>query len=425
MTDYIEEGDRMKEKVLAVFMSAVMVMAALAVVMPVQAADPEPDTVLIGGDDPYLLTVGGTVKAKIDFNYIAYESPVVNATIGTKSIITNGTGQSNVEIGNDIKITVTGGPSVYELTVTGVAATTGTAAMKNIDLTLVDNVPLGVDDTTTTDVDESIRSVTLNYIYGIFVKVVPTGSAPTVIVEEGSTPVVHDDKTDIFTFQKGVDYKDAIAYVKIGDSKLDYNDYDFYAIGLPEGIYMKSTGEIAGKLKSDVQLIEFDTETPEATTNKTFKVYAVNKTSESKTILVGEFGYEVVLDTSSFMYQITSNGVTGEKVTYDVVGYAAIKNTDGLTIGIFDSEGNAVVAANYNKYTMTYYASDSATGPTSLSGSNVFTIAGQNGNTPGALESDSGIVQINITDGKYTAIIHVMVVGPVVHSGLAPAVTSA
>ncbi len=46
------------------------------------------------------------------------------------------------------------------------------------------------------------------------------------------------------------------------------------------------------------------------------------------------------------------------------------------------------------------------------------------------LENYTGVLQVHITKNiggvpTYTAIIHVLVVGPVVHSGLAPAVTSA
>ncbi|MBR7005510.1 MAG: hypothetical protein IKH98_01070 [Candidatus Methanomethylophilaceae archaeon] len=403
----------MKEKVLAALMSTIMVMAALAVIVPVQAENPTPATVLIhdpaGENTALAIGIGNTITTKIDFNYKAYDAikvgttDYVNAKIGNSSLITNGVG-TTVNL-TDIKVTAaaTSDPSIYTLTVEGAAETASDAAtMRLITLTVRDTVTFVGSNPAITDY------VDLEYIYGINVKV-GSADAPTVIVKEGTT--THTGSGDSFTFYKGQDYGNAFAKVKIGSTEYESDKYDFYATGLPSGIYMKSTGEIAGKLSSDVPVSESGTDPTK------FTVYAVNKASVSKTILKCEFVYTVDIDTSdAFTYQIVGND--DNPVSYSIVGYTAIKNTDGLTIKVFKANSQAIPSANYSKYKMTYYAAAIPTTVTGLT-DGAFTIAAN------TFANDTGIVQINITDGKYNATIHVMVVGPLVHSGLDPAVQSA
>jgi hypothetical protein len=367
-----------------------------------------------GEDTALAIGIGDTVTTKIDFNYKAYDAikvgttDYVNAKIGDSSLITNGVGTS-VSL-SDIKVTAaaTSDPSVYTIPVEGIGVTASTATtMRLITLTVTDTITFveAVEGVTAAITD----SVDLEYIYGINVKV-GSADAPSVIVKEGTT--THTGSSDdSFTFYKGQDYGNAFAKVKIGSTEYESDKYDFYATGLPSGIYMKSTGEIAGKLSSDVPVSESGTDPTK------FTVYAVNKASVSKTILKCEFVYTVDIDTSdAFTYQIV--GDDDDPVSYSIVGYTAIKNADGLTIKVFDAGGHDIPSTDYSKYKMTYYAAATPTTVTGLT-TGAFTIAA------GTFVNDTGIVQINITDGKYNATIHVMVVGPLVHSGLDPAVQSA
>ncbi len=57
-------------------------------------------------------------------------------------------------------------------------------------------------------------------------------------------------------------------------------------------------------------------------------------------------------------------------------------------------------------------------------GTDMATAAIQGSVTIGPFDGLTGILNMEISDGKTSAALHVMLVGPVVHSGLDPAITT-
>ena len=148
----------------------------------------------------------------------------------------------------------------------------------------------------------------------------------------------------------------------------------------------------------------------------TATLYAVNM-ADATEVHTGTLTYSIV-PKDSFEYTIS----TGQTISCFEDGCCAIKNADVLTVTILDADGNDITVA------------DGVTAAYSADGSTFTPI------TPAVVDerltvtlpdtSDySGIVQLHITktafDGRtYESTLHVMLVGPVVHSGLSPALKS-
>ncbi len=273
--------------------------------------------------------------------------------------------------------------------------------------------------------DNKYGQVDLFYYYGAHIQVVESDKdvfTPVVrLYEDDEHETLVSAPTDPDTQEPGkqtieipqeVAFKDVYAFLQTteGDSPVIINaEHDFYAEGLPLGIAMKTDGVIGGKVAASVP----------ADTEGTFTVYAVNK-ENGVGIWSGEFAYKIVPADDSFTYD-TGDGEG--PVSYSVPGYRVMKNTDTLEITLKEIDGSQITDNEFDAEYSLNATED---------GKGVYTEIGVTDGKVSidGLENYTGVLQVHITknnDGvsTYTAIIHVLVVGPVVHSGLAPAVTSA
>ena len=222
--------------------------------------------------------------------------------------------------------------------------------------------------------------------------------------------IVQDEVVDAYVFVQLV----ADSTGGAADGEYIWADYDFYAVGLPLGVAMKLDGEISGKVAASVST---------NSTPKDFTVFAVDKNS-GHGIYSGEFKYCVLPADDSFQYIIDDENAD-EPVSYSwaTPGYKVVKNDEEFTVTVQNPDGTAAtddISVWISLDDNDLKNIDEVEGATFEDG--VITIGDK------VLNDYTGIIQIQIvkaTDtANYTAIIHVLVVGPVVHSGLMPAVTS-
>ncbi len=180
------------------------------------------------------------------------------------------------------------------------------------------------------------------------------------------------------------------AYVNTGGTYIR-DAYDFYAVGLPDGIGMKLDGSISGKLAESLM---------DGDSTKNFTIYAIGET-DVNTIEKTNFTCQFMFPEDFFKYSVGSN-------TWNCTqrGHCAIANGDDLVIHVQAEDVNEVYAEYGNDDTRV----DGISGTIIIEAS--------------ALKNLSGIFQVHIMNGSCSATLHVMEVGPLVHSGLSPAVTS-
>jgi hypothetical protein len=381
---------------------------------------------IIGTESVAYVLTGTDVTGKIDLNAKAFDGPSFTCKVykadsaagmtTTANGITTPTG--NPVFSNDPDSTVTStGITVNIDNETGVGTIKFTSAA-GTGYFLIEVI---LEDTVT-----GYGTVYQNYYYAANISTTAT-TMDVVLGTYTGTNNAFVELTSNLEFQKDTDYPGAFAKVRINtgtteDPNYEYlgiEDYDFYESNLPDGIDMKSNGEIAGKIISSAAI----------SANNDFKVFAINKNT-GKTVLSGSFKYDVAdsANTDYFRYQIESEN----SKFYSEVGYAAIKNSDTLTVTILNVEDGAITGDAATAFSAAYsYNGGTNRGLTPLTPSTT-----ENGTTVTlpVLTDDStgdytGIVQLQITKtvggSTYTATIHVMLVGPLVHSGLDPTVTSA
>ncbi len=174
---------------------------------------------------------------------------------------------------------------------------------------------------------------------------------------------------------------------------------------------MKLSGEIAGKVASSVDV---------NTEPKDFSVYAVDKNS-GQGIYVGEFEYTVSAAEDSFQYTFDDPGTVSDPVwhSWSQPGYVITGNDGEFSVYVKNADGTAAGSDIKAYITLDGSAREDVAdvdGATFSSG--VLTVGSE------VLNGYTGIMQVQFEKGDYSAIIHVLVVGPVVHSGLKPSVTS-
>ena len=192
----------------------------------------------------------------------------------------------------------------------------------------------------------------------------------------------------------------AYMFVETGEGVYERDGYDFYAVGLPEGIGVKLGGEIAGKISERAT---------EASLEGEFDVYAIEKEGV-RDVNHGRFGYEMRLPEGGFAYSV--NG--GEFHTYLHQEYCTASDTDTVSItfrDMDDTEGTyaATCTVEGSKVALPVTVSQGG-GSTELQCS--------------TLDGHAGILQIQISKGLCTAIVHVLIVKPPVNAGLAPSVSA-
>ena len=414
----------MNTKLSAVIMASVMLVVAFAAALtPSTESDAAIGTIdnpqyIIGTESVAYYLSGDSVTTKVSMNAKAFDGPTFTAqayrystsefTVNTETGVPNGTivTDGNFQFTAD---NISGNHTIQFIK----DSTSFTPGWFLIEVTLEDKVTNFNPYTTTTGTID-YKPVTLKYYYAANIETTET-TLKVVLVDASNNELTEtNDANEVvkknLVFKKDKDYTGTFAKVKIGNDYLGADEYDFYESNLPDGIDMKSNGEIAGKIISSAALSK----------NNEFTVYAINKNT-GKTILSDVFKYDVAESDNSdyFKYKI---GDSDAKL-YSVVGYSAIKNTDKLTVTILDVEGEPITE------TTGFTAAYSADGST-LTSITPAVVSGNLTVTLPAMSEYTGIVQLQITKtisggSAYTAVIHVMLVGPLVHSGLEPTVTSA
>ncbi len=249
-------------------------------------------------------------------------------------------------------------------------------------------------------VEENVGSVrdSQSYYYGIHMKAV-TGELYSVMVQDAD-----GDYKNSITFDRDTPYQ---AAVKIAEESFDSDGYYFYAIGLPNGINMRLDGIIEGKTAGYLVATEGDA-----------TIYAINKYDLSE-VHSGALHY-VLLPSDSFEYLIS--GAVSQTVSCFDEGYATIGNTQTLTFNIIELNGNTF---DKSRYAAKLVLNDATGVSLEVSDSGAIVL-----NSDLALQDYTGIVQMHISksvsgQSDLETTIHIMVVGPVVHTGLSPSITSA
>ena len=192
--------------------------------------------------------------------------------------------------------------------------------------------------------------------------------------------------------------------------------HDFYAVGLPDGLNMKLDGEISGKPAGYMSTGTYHVDVYAVSDQSGFSYrndyygYPVTG-SDPRAINRSTLDIEIEIPADAFEYIIGDEN----PVPYADVGFVAIKDDDALDVSILNigTEGEFKAYLTYGGELKEVEISEGnltvGEGDTSFAGM-------------------SGIVRLTITETVgtrvYTASIHIMIVGPVVHSGLAPTVTS-
>lgn len=404
----------MNSKAIAILVAIAMAVVAIAAGLgSSQAAEhgaDETDPVWIVGDKTtaYILKKGETVHVgdstlpQIDFNMKAFDNP--SATFKVASTATAATGEIDTYMwpyaGDELQpLTIAedtpSGDGKYNVTIT--ANTTDAADGEFFYYFKVD--------VKRTDVD--FGDLTQSIYYAAHVKITDDELKNSVILSTSKTApentdskikdvVVENVEYQSLEFTRDVSYEGVYAMVKSVTVKDNVettvpgypnnSNFDFYAKGLPSGIAMKLDGQIAGKVSASVTPVE----------KQSFSVYAVNKQT-GVGIYLGDFKYSVV-NGDGFEYTVDETTYTSSQA-----GYLVMLNTETKEISLSEEGVTATITKGSEKTPVTVT-------------NNKITISG--------LGDYTGIIQVQMTKGTNTAILHVMVVGPLVHSGLLPTATS-
>ncbi len=196
--------------------------------------------------------------------------------------------------------------------------------------------------------------------------------------------------------------------VKIGTA-YNHEDYIFYAEGLPDGINMKLDGVLQGKAAGNLMA-----DAPEGDAT----LCAISKLDASE-VHYGNLHYYLLPD-DSFLYSVDVQGT--EKHPCFQEGYITINSDQAVTVSLFETDGGEFETSKYS-YTTSLSLSENPHEVIPLT-DNTITL-----NDDYSLRSFSGIIQMHIVktidnETAYKCDLHILVIGPVVHSGLRPLIAS-
>lgn len=226
----------MNKKMMAIFMSALMVIAAMCIVVasPTDADDVgtenNPKYIIGTKEKGVVVYVNDTLTGSIDFNKGAY-----SADVGVKFTDVTGNKVIGSEYGdNKIKIVeVENNPGRYEVEVDTTSQFEGEEIIK---LVVKEKIP-GSDGY----FDEQF------FYYAVNVDVRGIGN---IELKEKNTKLPNADNSEHYTydfkFSTNVDISTSV--VDVANSE---GQYKFYATGLPSGISMNVTGNIGGKISKN------------------------------------------------------------------------------------------------------------------------------------------------------------------------------
>ncbi len=385
----------MNNKFTAILMASIMVLVGFAGVFAPSEAVPDgtgtaTDPVYIVGSEDIPYAISAEIVVPVSMNAAAFDSPTFTSVVYQADAALPVISESSTANTN---LTVSAIDTDGNGTVTVPATASGFYLIK---FTVSDDIG-------------DYGTVELDFYYAVHVVAADDADKPKVKITEDGTAYV-----TAVEFQLDTNYAGATAKVIIGEAVFDQETYDFYETGLPDGIDMKSDGTITGKISA----------TYVHGNNGTFYVYAVDKNTGSVVIASDELTWTVIGNTDeAFNYAFGEKPAEDDGyTTYAVAGYGSVKNTDDIVIYIKDLGENTAI--DTNKFAVKYSLGDDFKDGSVTAGDDM-----EGTVTISDLDDYTGIVQVQITettnDNTYTATIHVMVVGPVVHSGLAPAVRSA
>ncbi len=287
----------MNKKMMALIMSALMVMAAFVIVVSVPSdaagtgTEADPKYIIGTNTDPVVVYNGDVLRASIEFNRGAFTDGALVS-------------YSYVKISGD-DITLDDGKIDVDATVptTGKGyVTIGTTT----PFTAHGKIVIKVKDTVTVPgVPDPVPLPEQKFYYAVNVDVRTFGD---ITLWEGSTELGKDggDYKKVFNFEESVD---------ITTKMSTGTDFKYYAAGLPKGISMRVDGHIGGKISNELSEI----------TGQEAKIYAVSDSGKvvsiklkydisAKPDMGGDFTMKV--DTGSG-YTTVNNG-----------GYITIESTD-------------------------------------------------------------------------------------------------
>ncbi len=240
------------------------------------------------------------------------------------------------------------------------------------------------------------RPYSQEFYYGIYLKV--TDNEFSVSVKGTNGPLGTDSDNPLWLEQNA-----AYPVAVFGGAEPDSTNYCFYAEGLPDGFNMKIDGTISGKASGEIL---------KSSQDGMATLYAISKLDATESYS-GPLYYTLALD--SFDYSIDVNG--DQMISCFENSYVAIKNTGKIKVTVYDLGGPT---GTYTAQLIHDGTPDPLTIPESLT---ITLDMGELG-----LSDSTGIIQLKITKAvenkEYVATVHMMLVGPAVHSGLSPAVTS-
>jgi|GEM_PF-2663820 len=412
---------------MAIVMASIVMISSFIVVSP-SASDGDEGTsvspVIIAGSpmNPYELGTDGSFTTYIGFNMgdFADLSPRITITSGDHTFLdakASATPAQNLSYTNDNGVKTTLGfpgtdsysfssdKGLYSLTFefAGDDSDVGTTSVLNFRIMAELTAYVPVENSTETIAMQDSRE----FYYRAYIEVVDSPSEVSLYTT--STPDSSDTPLTSIDVPLGADITPIYPFVNGTQSH-----YDFYAAGLPDGINMISNGTISGKPAGYIDIgTTFDV-----------KVYAMYDPGyveyddeelhygypvpgvDTRMVYVGNLQMTVVEPVDAFAYTIGST-----TSVYSEIGRVAIANTDSLEIGIVDNGETGTFRAYI----------------TSGASENELTIEDGKISLDG-LSDMTGVIKVTITESlddiDFTATIHVMLVGPVVHSGLSPSVTS-
>lgn len=317
----------MNKKMMALFMSALMVVATMCIIVasPTNAGVGEgtlenPNYIIGTKEKPVIAYVGDVLVGSIEFNKSAFtDNAEITFTNPADPTINYG-GE-----GNEIKIAAVDQSTAYSVTVkTNVASTID----KTIKLTVKEKIP-------------TLENEFPEVVYYYAVNVIVRDSNDIKLTEDPKELDIVDGKYK-YEFKHEVD-----VHIKAGLVNEDDVAYKFYAIGLPSGISMRVDGFIGGKISKSLSEADKDLAT----------IYAVSSNGKIITkslewsVFATDFGgdFTMLIDGVELVSEyIAIKSIDVPKLTVEVSrGYSfnddvVVKGYDGTDIAS-DVDGNFVI----------------------------------------------------------------------------------
>ncbi len=297
----------MNKKMMALFMSALMVVAAICIVVasPTDAGEGEgtsdnPNYIIGKKGKPVIAYVGDDLVGSIEFNKSAFtDNAEITFTDPADSTI------NYEEEGNEIKIAAVDQSTVYRVTVDTTAVSD---INKKIKLTVKEKIP-------------TLGNEFPEVVYYYAVNVIVRNSNDIKLTEDPKELDKVNEYTYGYKFKHEVDVHIQAGLVKNEDDVA----YKFYAIGLPSGISMRvDGGVIGGKISKSLGEADEGLAT----------IYAVSSNGK---IITKSLKWSVLA--TDFRGDFTMSINTVELKSE----YIAIKSTDGPKLTVTASQGYGFV----------------------------------------------------------------------------------